>query len=78
MVQSCHFSCGGSVWAFPCQVLKLCVFIKHSPRSSLPVMYVPKQMYCQPSSRATECLLRRLKALLHDEKEKQIYNKRNW
>lgn len=46
MVQSFHFSCGGSVWALPCQVLKLCGFIKHSRRSSLPVIYVPKQMYC--------------------------------
>lgn len=61
MVQPFYFSCGGSVWTLPCQVLKLCEFIKRDFRNSLPIMCVPKQMYCCPSSRANEYLWRHLK-----------------
>lgn len=78
MVQCFYFSCGGLVWALPCQVLKLCEFIKWDFRNSLPTMCVPKKMYCCPSSRANEYLWRYLKHYYMMKKKTQIYNKRNW
>lgn len=53
--------CGGSVWALPSQVLKLCEPIQHDVRNSLPIMYMPREMYCYPSSRVNEHLMRHLK-----------------
>lgn len=58
---SFYFSCEGSVWALPWQILKLCESIQHDFRNSLPIIYMPRQMYCYPSSRADEYLMRYLK-----------------